>query len=353
MLFWAVPIGRDKPRLSRLAPFRTSVNPLVGDPEARSGWIEPRARPRCALRPGRAGIERQLDLKDHVWTSADVAALSATQREERLSTLIDQAHRIVDEAIAEHAAGKSVVATCVLFSGGNDSTALTHLMRERATHAIHANTTIGIEATRVFVRETCRAWGLPLLERFPPEGSTYRDLVLAQGFPGPAHHFKMYQRLKERGLRQARRELVTHPRRERVIFIAGRRREESARRIQVPLHEREGSVVWVSPLALWTKLDLNTYRARFAVPRNPVADHLHMSGECLCGAFAASGELDEIRQWYPDVVRWLDRLSAEALARGITPERCEWGWGAYRSRGSRGAPRSGPLCQSCSTRSPS
>lgn len=25
----------------------------------------------------------------------------------------------------------------------------------------------------------------------------------------------------------------------------------------------------------------------------------HMSGECLCGAFAKPGELDEIRFWYP------------------------------------------------------
>ncbi|GGM78323.1 hypothetical protein GCM10012275_56220 [Longimycelium tulufanense] len=232
----------------------------------------------------------------------------------------------------------------MLFSGGNDSTVLTHLMRQRATHAIHANTGIGIEQTRQFVRDTCRAWGLPLIEKRPPTGSRYRDLVLDQGFPGPAHHFKMYQRLKERGLRQARAELVDNGRRQRVVFLAGRRREESRRRQEIPLHEREGSVIWASPLALWTKVDLNTYRRMFEVPTNPVADLLHMSGECLCGAFAKPGELDEIRFWFPDVAAEIENLAAEARQSGVPPERCRWGWGASRNRR---RVRSGPLCQTC------
>jgi 3'-phosphoadenosine 5'-phosphosulfate sulfotransferase (PAPS reductase)/FAD synthetase len=57
---------------------------------------------------------------------------------------------------------------CILFSGGNDSTVLAHMMRHRAQYAIHANTTIGIEATRQFVRDTCAGWELELLERTAP-----------------------------------------------------------------------------------------------------------------------------------------------------------------------------------------
>ncbi len=93
-------------------------------------------------------------------------------------------------------AGKSVAGVCVLFSGGNDSTALAHLFRSRATHAVHANTTIGLEPTRDFVRNTCEEWGLPLIEKTPPrETDHYKALVLDRGFPGPAHHYKMFQRL--------------------------------------------------------------------------------------------------------------------------------------------------------------
>ena len=125
-------------------------------------------------------------------------------------------------------------------------------------------------------------------------------------------NFKMYQRLKERALRQAQRELVTDPLRERVVFIAGRRRAESKRREAVPIHERIGSAIWVSPLAFWTKLDLNTYRLMHRdVPVNPVSGLLHMSGECLCGAFAHPGELDEIAEWFPGTAEEIRQLEAE------------------------------------------
>lgn len=269
------------------------------------------------------------------------------QRNRRLDGLIEQAHEMLTRAIAEHieADGRRHVATAVLFSGGNDSTVLAHLFRKVATHAIHANTTIGIETTREFVRVRCADWGLPLLEKFG--GATYADLVLSQGFPGPAHHWKMYQRLKERALDAARRDLIANPYRERIVFLAGRRRTESARRTQrdIPEMERDGSAVWVSPLRNWTALDMNAYRKRFPdCPRNPVADLLHMSGECLCGAFAKPGELDEIGRWYPEVKEQIEALEQRVRAAGIPEPRCRWGWGADR----RDRPsRTGPMCSSC------
>ena len=168
-----------------------------------------------------------------------------------IEELVAEFHNIVTDAIQRYVIddGKSVAAIAILFSGGNDSTVLAHLFRTRASHAIHINTGIGIEQTREFVRTTCADWKLPLIEKTPPAGSTYRELVLDQGFPGPGHHWKMYQRLKERGLRAARRDLVARPRSERVVFLAGRRRDESKRRMNIPEMERSGSTVWVSPLA--------------------------------------------------------------------------------------------------------
>lgn len=273
-----------------------------------------------------------------------VAALTRPEREERVTNLIRQANAIVDQALERHLNGKRLVAQCILFSGGNDSTVLAHLMRDRATHAIHCNTTIGIEQTRQFVRDTCAEWDLPLLEEVAPV--SYRDLVLEQGFPGPAMHFKMYQRLKERGLRQARRKLISHRRRERVLFIAGRRRLESDRRSDIPLFERNDNTIWASPLALWSKLDMNTYRLMQAeignpVPVNEVSELLHMSGECLCGSFAKPGELDEIGMFFPEVKAEIERLQAEV--RQVHPE--PYGtWG----HGSGARSRVGRMCSSCS-----
>jgi 3'-phosphoadenosine 5'-phosphosulfate sulfotransferase (PAPS reductase)/FAD synthetase len=270
-----------------------------------------------------------------------VAALSKDDRTRRVLHLIDQAYAIYDEAIETHLDDKRLAASAVLFSGGNDSTVLAHLMAPRATHAIHCNTTIGIEATRQFVRDTCVELGLPLLEETAPV--SYRDLVLERGFPGPPHHWKMYQRLKERGLRQARRKLVANGRRERVVFIAGRRRQESDRRKEIPLHERIDSVIWASPLAMWTKLDMMTYRTIHPdVPLNEVSQLLHMSGECLCGAFAKPGELEEIRAWFPEVAAEIDAIQEEVRQAGISGRRACWGHG-----GGKASKRVGALCTSC------
>lgn len=285
----------------------------------------------------------------------DAMRLTATQRKERLDDLIAEAKGLLSEAIATHIAddGKEVAAIVLLFSGGNDSTVLAHLFRKRATHAAHANTTIGIEQTRDFVRNTCEEWGLPLVERLPPdERDHYRSLVLQYGFPGPAMHYKMFQRLKERALRQVRRELVTS-RRQRVVFLGGIRRAESARRANRQSFHREDSIVWVSPLINWTKTDLNTYRLHYDVPVNEVSDLIHMSGECLCGSFAAPGERDEITYWFPAVFDGIAELEALIADRDDIPEhRKTWGWGADPAKKALDgkASETGPLCSSCDDR---
>ena len=292
----------------------------------------------------------------------DVARLSRREREARVTRLISESYSILDRAIEEHvpADKRTVAGIVILFSGGNDSTVLAHLFKGVATHAAHANTTIGIEKTREFVRNTCEEWGLPLLERTSKsERDSYRNLVLDQGFPGPGHHFKMFQRLKERALEQVQRELVLQPYRQRVVFLAGRRRSESQRRQAIPEAERNRSKVWVSPLVNWTKLDLTTYRLMCAaqgdpVPVNEVSDLIHMSGECLCGSFATAGEREEITYWFPEVFEEIAALEAEIADREDIPaHRRTWGWGADPAvLKAVKAKRSkvGALCSSCDDR---
>lgn len=169
-----------------------------------------------------AAVADELDLgvRDPLSLTADVVArLTRPQREARVLDLAAQSRDFLADAIERHVThdGRMVAATVVLFSGGNDSTTLAHLFRNDVDYAAHANTTIGIEQTREFVRDTCKAWGLPLIERMAPrEQDRYRAQVLRDGFPGPAWHHRMFQRLKERALTEVRRELVADPRRERV-----------------------------------------------------------------------------------------------------------------------------------------
>lgn len=242
-----------------------------------------------------------------------------------LDEAITRSHDLIDEVLHQQALDKKdVKAICVLYSGGNDSTVLAHLVRSRCDYAVHINTGIGIEQTRDFVRSTCAAWELPLIEEHPPPGATYDELVLKLGFPGPAGHMLMYTRLKERGLRAVRRRFVRQPRRERIIFLTGMRLFESSRRMRnAEPHRREGSVVWVNPIGHWTNAHMAEYRKRHAdVPRNEVSDILHMSGECLCGAFAKPGELEWIAQFFPDTAQRIRDLEAKAKEAGV---HCVWG----------------------------
>lgn len=314
-------------------------------------------------------------------TNDEVSRLTRPQREVRLDDLIVQSRDYLAAAIEEHVHndGRMVAALAVGFSGGNDSTTLTHLFRKDIDFAIHANTGIGIEETRRFVRDTCEDWGLSLIERSAPRAEdSYRSLVLTKmrgkkgqalgGFPGPAMHFKMFQRLKERAIEQVQREIVTNPRRERMVVILGRRRSESERRKNVGIVDRRGSRVNVSPLVNWTKADLNTYRLRCGrcgkpLPRNTASDLIHMSGECLCGAFAAPGERAEVSFWFPGPFEQIAELEAALAGRDDIPEhRKTWGWGAdpVKKRAETEylkrfgvieiKPKSGSMCASCDDR---
>ncbi|MFI6444699.1 phosphoadenosine phosphosulfate reductase family protein [Kitasatospora sp. NPDC050543] len=286
----------------------------------------------------------------------EVARLTRREREIRVRELLGLSHWIVDRALDRYFTKHRLAGMAVMYSGGNDSTTLAHIFRHRADFAVHANTGIGVEQTRIFVRTTCAEWGLPLVEKSPRESDSYRAQVLAHGFPGPGQHFKMFQRLKERCLEQARSDVVHYPYRERILFLGGRRRSESARRVAITTWDRNRSMCYASPLTLWTKPDLNTYRLLAGdVPVNEVSDLIHMSGECLCGSFAEKGELEMVGMFFPEVCEQIEALEAEIVGREDIPEiRRKWGWGAYRrdleALKRRGAFKSGAMCTSCDAR---
>jgi 3'-phosphoadenosine 5'-phosphosulfate sulfotransferase (PAPS reductase)/FAD synthetase len=304
-----------------------------------------------------------LSFPDHLDLTADqVALLSPAARRERIDELVVVANQTLDRAVelaSTHMIGKSrkpreIAGVVGMFSGGNDSTTLAHLMQGRLTHLGHANTGIGISQTRHFVRKIAADYfNLPLIEKSSPRAiDGYRHLVLERGFPGPAQHWKMYQRLKERAFNAMRDELVSSGYQERVLFVAGRRRDESSRRAEVPELERERSIMWVSPMVLWTKLDLNLYRSEFDIPVNPVSEILHMSGECLCGSFAKPGEFEWLVEWFGDDEGVQLIAELEDLLEGredIPPERRKWGWGAYSKNRLELMSRAkvGRLCAAC------
>jgi 3'-phosphoadenosine 5'-phosphosulfate sulfotransferase (PAPS reductase)/FAD synthetase len=255
----------------------------------------------------------------------------------------------LDRVVLEHNAS----AVWAMFSGGDDSLA-TALVTSQAIQfrgCLHIDTGIGIPDTQEFVIETCQSRGWPLkIYRATDQGQSYDDLVIERGFPGPAMHFKMYCRLKERALRAFIRDHKTHTR-DRIVLSTGIRANESQRRMGYtkPV-SREGVKVWVNALYEWSKFDcIDTIEAAGA-PRNPVVQVLHMSGECLCGSFAKPGEFAEIKCWYPKTAARIEALSERVKAAGH-----DGVWGMRPTRHKKRQPatmdsagrRVGPLCQQC------
>lgn len=250
---------------------------------------------------------------------------------------------VIDEAVAEHRPSKVFAA----FSGGHDSLVAAHIASRhpRFSGAVHINTTIGIEETREFVRQTCRRYGWPLQELYPPPGDTYEDIILGHGMPGPNAHLFTYIRLKERAIRSLIRENKDGTE-DRIVLVTGVRSAESKRRMgSVKPIDRDGALVWVAPCHDWGSAEREDYIDSQGLPRNPVVANLHMSGECLCGAYAHPGELDEVGFFYPAVAARIRHLERAAAEHGLP---CKWG---ERPPGSgSGVTRNMPLCVGCEQR---
>lgn len=239
------------------------------------------------------------------------------------------------------------VAVYGLFSGGHDSLTATHVAARHPgfTAAAHINTGIGIEDTRLFVRQTCIEQYWKLKEyRAEDCGQIYREIVLRFGFPGPYSHQMMYSRLKERALRCLIRETKTGYK-DKVLLVTGVRSQESQRRMgHVEQIQVDGAKVWVAIIHNWSKRDCNDYIDENNLPRNPVVDLMHMSGECLCGAFAHKGELAEIKLWYPETAARIEQLQEEVKAAGHS---WEWEEKPPHTRKKAIDKRQMPLCYGC------
>lgn len=257
-----------------------------------------------------------------------------------LNDAMAEADEIIEQAIFEHKPRK----TFLLISGGNDSMVLLHFAERWADAAVHVNTGIGIPQTNEFVREQVALTNLPLLEYRPPV--PYDELVLNPkyfgGFPGAFGHRFAYQRLKERCIRQLIRD-HREKRGDRFLLLTGIRKAESARRMGYshPV-DRQGAEVWCNPLLFWENHEMREYREQFGVATSEVAANLHMSGECLCGAFAHPGELDEIAFFYPEVAARIRDLERRAREAGL--RYCEWGVNKASTEAT------GPMCSSCDAR---
>lgn len=228
------------------------------------------------------------------------------------------------------------------FSGGNDSTVMLDVVRDRIDGVLHVDTTIGVRQTREFVEQVAADWRLPLQVVRPSR--TFASFVRENGFFGPRGHQTAYRVLKKDALREFKRQMLEPYKSTRIMLLSGVRAGESHKRMKYgAAHDvLEERIVWVSPIRDWTSDDMRAYRERHPnLPRNPVNDALGKSGECLCGCFSVGPvELPIIRDLDPETADEIEALQVE-LERQGSPY-CRWGPGGEAS----GRP-AGPLCAGC------
>jgi 3'-phosphoadenosine 5'-phosphosulfate sulfotransferase (PAPS reductase)/FAD synthetase len=247
----------------------------------------------------------------------------------------------------------SPVAAYACFSGGHDSLVSTHwaMANIPGCKVLHCNTGIGVERTRRYVRETCKEYGWPLVEKF--QEGVYESWCVEHGFPGPAQHPRMYQRLKERSIRAACKDAkADKPRSSSVLLVSGVHSGESLIRSAYdrPASKVRGQV-WVNPFYYATPDDFDDYRDRRSLPLNPVKLAIGMSGECGCGAFAKKGEF---KLWESVCPIFAERV--ESLQKKVEQAGKPWGWEDApprwyldQQRGQSMFPFM-PLCQGCNKR---
>jgi hypothetical protein len=153
--------------------------------------------------------------------------------------------------------------------------------------------------------------------------------------------------LKQRRVRDLQRDYSQ--RGEKLLLISGVRRKESKRRAKSvgkkdwsgPDHEA-CRCVWANPLVNCDGRDMLSLREHFEIPQAEATALIHKSGECLCGAFARPGELEELEFWFPEVGSYIRGLEREAEKAG--KPYCKWGHGKIQGE----SKPVGPLCQGCS-----
>lgn len=81
-------------------------------------------------------------------------------------------------------------------------------------------------------------------------------------------------------------------------WISGRKRFQATSRAAIPVFERDGDKIKLNPLALWSKAEVDAYRARHALPAHPLEQFGFLSIGCEpCTRAVAEGEDPRAGRW--------------------------------------------------------
>jgi len=215
---------------------------------------------------------------------------------------------IVDSAINDYGR-KSFYG---LLSGGKDSMSVTHYIAENYSDlfkgVVFCDTTIGLAETKEFVQDECQRLGWDLHIR-TPKIKNYRDWVMQGGFPQAGSHSMIMRYIKYDAMRSfALERLDEHP-----CMVSGVRQNESVRRMSYndPVNH-DGNLWFVCPFLYKSTEEVYVYLSEHNLKKSPAYQSLHISGDCLCGAFSRDpSEILMLRAAYPEMYEKIKHLELD------------------------------------------
>lgn len=192
-----------------------------------------------------------------------------------------------------------------LFSGGKDS--LVACLVAGVKEVVYCRTGVGLNEE--YVKEICQRfnWKLNIVE--PKNGESYEDFVRRFGFPHSGIHNTVMGFLKWHPIRKWYYEQKKLGR--NITYISGRRKLESARRKKMKTNKEHlvmDGMKFFSSIFNWTTEQVWEYLKEHNIERSPIYNTMHMSGDCLCGAFSQRGESAFLKMFHPELYNYLLEL---------------------------------------------
>lgn len=194
-----------------------------------------------------------------------------------------------------------------LFSRGKDSLVTCHFLSRLGVldEVLYCNTGVNAPENPLYVLDICKKFGWKLNTVYPKEGEKFEDFVRKFDFPRQGMHSAIMGYLKWHPMRTWARQ----HRHEDFAFVSGRRAKESNRRGGIMSNtgtvEQTEKMTFVTPLYYWSDADVWNYIRDNNLEKCPVYDTLHISGDCLCGAFSEIGEMFLIKVFHKQLYDFL------------------------------------------------
>jgi phosphoadenosine phosphosulfate reductase len=212
-----------------------------------------------------------------------------------------------EDAIKE-AQSKGKTKFYALVSGGKDSITACHVAMQfvKLEGIIMIDTTIAIKETHDHVKKIAEQFKLPLIILRPK--TTYAQWVMKYGFPHPSQHRYAFIQLKWKPIYEWLKSQKND-----VALISGTRKKESRRRMRTQKSRTTQDksckkMFFVAPLFDWKTEEVWSYLREYNLEVSPCYQALHLSGDCLCGAYAQSGETEMIKTFYPEVAKQIAKI---------------------------------------------